>query len=87
LFVAVDLRVDDTAAVIERRVQEHIAHTGMTPSWVVAFAMYPPAAPVGNGSEFLDIDMDQFTWVFPLIAAHRLGGGVSNSLCVSFSMD
>lgn len=64
LFIGVDLGVDDASAVVDGRVQIHVAGTRVTAVAVLASAVHPPAATVGDGGQFLDVDMDQLTRVF-----------------------
>ena len=71
LFVRVDLGVDDAGAVVEGGMQVYVARTRVTAVCVVASSVHAPAAAIGDGRQFLDIDVDQLAWTFPLIAADR----------------
>ena len=74
-LVVVDLGVDEAGAVVDRGVDEAVAAPaglGLLPG--IAVAADAPAATVGDPGQFLHVDMDQLTGMFPLIAAARASG-------------
>jgi hypothetical protein len=79
LLVVEDLGVGQAGAVVQSGVQEPVADRGPPALRCPASAVDPPAAPVRDAGEFLDIDMDQLAGPVPLVSAHRLpvGGTVA----------
>ena len=75
LLVVEDLGVDEPAAVIERGVDVAVASSGPAVMSGVAATVELPAAAVRDGSDLLDVDVDQLTWLFPLVAHDRLAAG------------
>ncbi|MEA3213880.1 MAG: hypothetical protein QOJ19_36, partial [Acidimicrobiia bacterium] len=68
LVVVEDLGVRHPGAVVERGVQVAVADA---PAGCPAAAVELPAAAVGDGRQFLDVNVDELARTFPLIAPHR----------------
>ena len=77
MLVCEDLGVDDAGAVVDGSVDVAVAGTAMTVITVVASSSTPPAAPIGDPGQFLDVNMDELTGVFPFITVDRCGIGGS----------
>ncbi|SEE03665.1 hypothetical protein SAMN05428945_6460 [Streptomyces sp. 2224.1] len=73
LLVRVDLGVGQAGVVVDGGVQVVEAHAADGPACVAAVDFV--AAAVGDPAEFLDIDVDQFSWALAFVAADDLAGG------------
>jgi hypothetical protein len=76
LFVIEDLGVGHAGAVIDGGVQVAVADAAVSAGPVGgATSVHSPSASVADRGELLDVDVDEFSRPFALIAPNRLGGG------------
>ena len=72
-FVSVYFGVPCPGAVVEGGVDVSI--TDFLGGSCLSFAVYPPAASLGNAGQFFDVDMNQLAGPFTLVAPHLGRGG------------
>ena len=79
LFIVEDLGVGEAGAVADGGVGEPVAGRRTLHRWCLSADMDAPAAASWDAGDLLDVDVDQLTWLIPLVATRRLdrGGPVS----------